>query len=250
MSDKPVALAIVGFGMLLLVAALLLRGRTRGLKLGAGVFGGLTVAVGIILLVASPRNAATASNVGSNRLGATTTTADVVEPDTSSTDTTDSTDEAGAGGEATTSTETAPAAAGEVSSYLADLQSVEGSGMDTGPVTINGATYAHSVSHGTGYGEADSTQYDLGRHYRTFTATVGLTDDSDYHLSVLFEVYVDEKRRFSAALSLGQAKTFTISVQGGLRLRLAMTSLKGEGGRAAWGDARITGLATAVPSTT
>ncbi len=68
MNAKPVALAVVGFGLLLLVAAPLLPGRPRGLELGTDMFGSLIIAVGIILLVVSPRNAATASNTKRNNL--------------------------------------------------------------------------------------------------------------------------------------------------------------------------------------
>lgn len=40
---EPVALAAVGFGLLLLVVAPLLRDRLHWLKLGAGMFGSLTI---------------------------------------------------------------------------------------------------------------------------------------------------------------------------------------------------------------
>lgn len=140
--------------------------------------------------------------------------------------------------------------------YLADAKTVGGS---TSPdsiesVTLNGKTYAHSLSTSLSC-YSDSTtnyDYDLGRHYRHFQATVGLTDQSASEASVQMEVFADGRKVASNSVSLGSPAEVNVDIAGALRLRLTVVQTKhgnncGEVGQAVWGDARALGVPGEVP---
>jgi NPCBM/NEW2 domain len=96
--------------------------------------------------------------------------------------------------------------------------------------------------------------YNLGRHFERFTATIGPSDISKstgYH----FEIWKDDKRVFSETLRHGQSKRINMSVRDVLKLRIAACSpdesviLEREGGGIV-GDPQVTGSADMVPPST
>jgi hypothetical protein len=62
--------------------------------------------------------------------------------------------------------------------------------------------------------------YDLGRHWSTFTATVGALETDPSDASATYTVYGDGERLASGNVSLTQARNLRISVKKYLRLRL------------------------------
>jgi len=96
--------------------------------------------------------------------------------------------------------------------------------------------------------------YNLGRHFDRFTATIGPSDISKskgYH----FEVWKDDQRVFSETLRHGQSKQINMSVKNVLKLRIGACSpdesviLEREGGGIV-GDPQVTGSADKVPPAT
>jgi hypothetical protein len=138
-------------------------------------------------------------------------------------------------------------------SYLSDLSPAEGSANEDA-VDISGKSYPHSIYLSVVY-DAGDVQYDLGRNYRRFRATIGLTDDSGSSASVLYEVFADGRRIYNATLGLGQTRDLDIDMTGVLRLDLRAKSTTeapccpAPDVNAAFGDARILAPAgTQLPS--
>jgi NPCBM/NEW2 domain-containing protein len=128
--------------------------------------------------------------------------------------------------------------------YLSDAKYVSEStdGMDNfdfGVATVNGQTYAHSLSDPDVY-EKSRIEYDLGRHYDRFRSIVGVVDDSETTTRLQFDVYLDDRPVFSQRVKFGSIAQVDLSVSGGLRLRLEITNIPG-GTRptGVYGDARV-----------
>jgi hypothetical protein len=66
--------------------------------------------------------------------------------------------------------------------------------------------------------------YNLGRHFKFFAATIGPSDISK-STGYQFEVWNDGQRVFSTTLHHGESKQINISIQGVLKLRLAACSV-------------------------
>ena len=148
---------------------------------------------------------------------------------------------------------------GILTQFLDSVPTVGGTARpgQTGVVTVNGVTYTHSLQH-TGddcYSNKTATwEYDLGRHYKTFAVTVGLRDDSATGSEWRFEVFLDTQRSNEENVALGQTKSLTVDVADVLRMRLMVTVVSSLGScadsTATWADARISGNASDIPTTT
>ena len=90
---------------------------------------------------------------------------------------------------------------------------------------------------------ADQVEYNLARHWRHLTATVGLHDDSSSSIQVRVEAFGDERPLYGRVFALGQSEQVDLDVTGVLRLRLAttVTANPGVGSTVVWGAAQVTG---------
>jgi serine/threonine protein kinase len=136
--------------------------------------------------------------------------------------------------------------------FLSDDSTVGGTDQPTtGAATINGTTYPHSISDQFDQCSSSSTishDYDLGRKYSTFTATVGQADTSPQNATVQWDVYLDTSNHpYSKQLVKGQSDQVSIPVKGVLTLTLTETYLPVTPNNqttcgnviAGWGDAEI-----------
>jgi serine/threonine protein kinase len=141
-----------------------------------------------------------------------------------------------------------------VVSYLQDLSAVNDD-PDLGPRSVAGRAYPHSIYSTLATCDKRSTvEYNLGKHYRQLLATAGLDDSSLYSGGkILFEAFLDSRPVFAKTVGLGQAVPVRVSVQGALRLKLRLTYV-GPRPRhcmdeiAVWGDARLLGVPSEVPT--
>lgn len=139
--------------------------------------------------------------------------------------------------------------------FLSAMTHVEGDAPSVGSVTMNGKDYVHSVYFSTSWlstGDARSSQWDLGRHFRTFTALAGVADSSSNGEVVRMEVIGDGKILWANDMTLGVTKPVSVNVTGVLRLELRTTRTRtgsGDGALPAFGDAQLSGLPGEVPST-
>jgi Protein kinase domain/NPCBM/NEW2 domain/PASTA domain len=143
--------------------------------------------------------------------------------------------------------------------FLSTLTAVEDSNWDTSAgatVTVNGTTYIHPVSTLTECGQPVSIQFDLGRSYRSFRTTVGLTDGSKAAGTVQFDVFVDGRAVATQTASLGAPMPIQVDVTGGLRLNITATRVESnckDGWNdtrvyAVWADPTLFGLPDELPS--
>lgn len=152
----------------------------------------------------------------------------------------------------TTVTATSPSAsspsmttsAASQTQYLSDLDPLTSTqGVDTSTVEINGEGFARSVTLlVNAAGPVASAEYNLGRHWETFSATVGLRDDSPTGGKLTFEVSVDGKQKYGQAIPLGTSREISLDVNGALRLKLTVTYSGQDAGSSyygSWGDARL-----------
>ncbi|MHA6783539.1 NPCBM/NEW2 domain-containing protein [Pseudonocardia saturnea] len=142
-------------------------------------------------------------------------------------------------------------AAPAVTAYLVDLRGLADVVDDSGTVRINGISHPQSLG-ATFCPPLDNRtwEYDLGRGYRTFSATIGLADDSNSRGMVRYEVFGDDRLLFSQDVGFGTSVDMEVSVTGVLRLRLVSTPLAEPGCAGSepwWGEARVTGLPGEVP---
>ncbi len=140
-----------------------------------------------------------------------------------------------------------------VGSYLADWEIVEQSDVsaETGKADINGAAYAHAIWVGvtSEWRPNGDWQYDLGRHYRTLTTTLGLADSSNSGCRARFEILLDGRKVVSKDLKLGNAEPVEVDITGALRLRFSLTALSGDDVcYATLGDPQVFGLPSEIPT--
>lgn len=141
--------------------------------------------------------------------------------------------------------------------FLADLHAVQTTNYSpqTGTATTNGKTYVHGVSAEVDCGGPTTFQYDLGRHYQSFVATAGPSDDSGSSTLMQIDVVIDGRSVFSQRLALGQSAEIKVDVTGGLRLALTATRVEPNcnsypGAHVVWGDAEVFGSPDEVASAT
>lgn len=141
--------------------------------------------------------------------------------------------------------------------YLGDMNPVdqdpEGGGQYVAAqYTTNGTQYLHSVDVAASCGSTRGSywiEYDLGRKYQTFTATVGLSDTDSSAAKAAYVVYADGKKVQTGTLTVGQSTPVKVPVTGVLRLRLetdntnagpnGCTSEANPQADVVWGDAGI-----------
>jgi hypothetical protein len=132
------------------------------------------------------------------------------------------------------------------SHYLSELDPLTATGgIDTSAAEINGTGFARSVTlNCNAAGPVNSVEYNLGRHWTTFTATAGLRDDSPTGGSLTFEAAVDGTRRYRETIRLGASREVRLDIRNALRLKLTV-SYTGQDATnvyyGSWGDAQITG---------
>jgi hypothetical protein len=159
-------------------------------------------------------------------------------------------------------TEASTAVAGMVTRYLTwndrtdDSQEIpwfDGFVSDQGAQEIDGKPYARNLTFTEDCSSPlhQYADYNLGRHYEKFQATIGPGDTSTqtYH----FEISRDGQRAFSGTLRHGQSRNIDLSVRNVLTLRVAACPLEPEpsaykGG--VYGDPRVIGKASEVPPPT
>jgi NPCBM/NEW2 domain len=109
----------------------------------------------------------------------------------------------------------------------------------TGPAQTNGVSYPHSVvqDHWAFSGES-TILFDLQRKCRTFTFTLGVSDNSPDVGPNVAEVYADNKQLARFAPRLTRSDPGKLNVAGALRLKLVFN---GPDSRVSlvWGDAKI-----------
>lgn len=115
-----------------------------------------------------------------------------------------------------------------VPQYLHQMRAVDrgqyGNVLRAGPFSINGKPYPHSFSFYNRCNNADGgdiwTEYNLGRAYNQFTATVGFSDEDPVDATGTFTVLADGAKVASGSLKLGMSIPVSVNVAGVLRLRL------------------------------
>ncbi|MGW7610080.1 NPCBM/NEW2 domain-containing protein [Streptomyces sp. NPDC054766] len=141
----------------------------------------------------------------------------------------------------TESETTDPAVQGK---YLTELDPLTSSGgVDTGAADINGKGFARSVTlSANAAGPVSFAEYHLGRQWRTFSATVGLRDDSPTGGSLTFEIVVDGSKKYGNRIPLGKSQEVNVDVTHALRMKLTITYTGQDSGSyyyGSWGDAKL-----------
>ena len=107
----------------------------------------------------------------------------------------------------------------------------EGGGWEpeTGRAQVDGQVYTRALAPGScadaEYRECTGwVDYDLGRNWTTFTATIGVQDDSRAGAATTFVVHVDDEPVVTETLSLGEPMEIEVDVRDALRLRIEVES--------------------------
>lgn len=144
-----------------------------------------------------------------------------------------------------------------VNVFLTSLATVGsgGSGASAGTANLNGTTYIRALTDSTSCGNASTLEYDLGRAYRTFSATAGLSDDSASEGALQIDVFLDGRSIFSGTSTLGQPVTIDVDVSGGLRLAISAARVEPDCSDwssvdAVWADPILQGAPGEVPTQT
>jgi NPCBM/NEW2 domain-containing protein len=129
-------------------------------------------------------------------------------------------------------------------SYIDEMTGLADPYDSSGVAKINGDPYPHSQGAGFCFGSNQRNwEYDLGRKFSRFRATIGLSDSSTSKALVRYEIVGDEQPIYKKDVRLGQAVSVDVPVQNVLRLRLKSTLLSKEGAcgaaSAEWGEARV-----------
>lgn len=120
-----------------------------------------------------------------------------------------------------------------MATYLDSLGS-----QGSGPVSIAGSTYGHSISTSlcTIYSDGSTTySWSLGGKYATLRGTVGQDDGSDSKTDVAtVTAAVDGRVVWSRTVRYGAASRLSATISGGQRLTITVNEVScGEGGAAA-----------------
>lgn len=194
-------------------------------------------------------NPTTMTNTTTTTLPATTTTPPATATTTATSTTAAASTTTTVSGATPTGADGSPVGSGPT--YLSSTQAVgydsNGGGYRQGAYATNGVSYGHSlaVSPSCGDGGDDWIDYNLSRAHTTFTATVGVSDDSAPQTTSTYSVLLDGKVAATGQLRLGMSVPLTLPVTGVLRLRLlisapkAMTSCNNGKFQTVWGDAQV-----------
>jgi hypothetical protein len=143
--------------------------------------------------------------------------------------------------------------------YLSTLNELSGEVVPSGPMVLDGTTYANSIcfcSPGEGFSgglglegqyQTYSFSFDLGGNYQWFNATIGLIDGQGIDPTgvVLFTVQVDNNApAYSGSATIYKTHSVHVSVAGGIRLTLTMEMTNGSDpeqsiSAPAWGNALL-----------
>lgn len=131
--------------------------------------------------------------------------------------------------------------------YLNELDEESHRSVDKRSKNIGGTAYAESVSYGMSHCNPKITfSYPLSGEWSGFTATAGISDDSDPETTVEFTAAVNGAAvENSGPLGRGQKHDFNVPVTSGDKLELTMVITSGNGGMcgdigdAVWGNARL-----------
>lgn len=136
-----------------------------------------------------------------------------------------------------------PEASTPARKYLSDAEPVASTrGADTGAAEVNGKGFARSITVWVNQGgPVSELEYNLGRDWKFFRATIGLRDDSPSGGRLTFEVVVDGEAVYKKTLPLGQTQEVNVRTQGALRLKLTVTDTGEDTSDCygTWGDARL-----------
>ncbi|MEC3891989.1 protein kinase domain-containing protein [Nocardiopsis sp. LDBS1602] len=131
---------------------------------------------------------------------------------------------------------------------LTQMEAVDQSNNDywrpeTGRADIDGQAYNRALISGfcKTYDSRCSgwMDYNLGRDWNTFTATIGVEDSSSSSATTTFLVLVDGEQKVTETLRLGEVKEIEVSVENALRLRVEVES-DGTGVYPVWADPVLT----------
>ncbi|MFL1380881.1 protein kinase domain-containing protein [Nocardiopsis protaetiae] len=116
-------------------------------------------------------------------------------------------------------------------------------GPETGRAEVDGQAYSRALIsvnceeyNDTCTGWAD---YNLGRKWTAFTATIGVDDTSSASATTTFTVYVDGEAEVTETLKLGETLDIDVDVRDALRLRIEVES-DGRGIYPVWADPTLT----------
>ncbi|MEU4039063.1 NPCBM/NEW2 domain-containing protein [Streptomyces collinus] len=130
--------------------------------------------------------------------------------------------------------------------YLQDLEPLSSSnGVNTGSAQVNGKNYDRSIFLAIDKSSIpeDDAEYNLGRHWRTMQASIGLRDDSPTGSRASFEVFADGKSINKMTLGLGESKNLSLDITNVLRMKIEVTYSSttdiSSDCYAVWGDARL-----------
>jgi hypothetical protein len=110
--------------------------------------------------------------------------------------------------------------------FLNDMQPLSSTyGVDTGAAEVNGQNFDQSVSlrADKNYIPYNDSEYDLGRHWATLDATIGIRDDSPSGSKLKFEAFADGKQISSTVLPIGQVQELKLDVTNVLRMQIKVT---------------------------
>lgn len=125
--------------------------------------------------------------------------------------------------------------------YLKDLKAASGVSLGKGPKRLGGVLFAESVYNSFTNESVRSFEYDLGKGYQQFLATIGVADDSANSSGEFqFSVQVDNRAAQTFTVKFGEPKAIAIDVRDGLRLKLKVTRTGPTNATAVWGNARLT----------
>jgi hypothetical protein len=139
-----------------------------------------------------------------------------------------------------------------VTRFLEGVQPVDRDNVDlhTPTFDVSGTTYSHGV-----WLESCSSsafiEYDLGRDFRRFQATVGLLDDVPSDARARVELTLDGTIVSTDDIGLGDTIAVDLDVTQRLRVRVGLTRLQGGSCfRVGLGDGRLLGVPSEVPPET
>jgi hypothetical protein len=124
------------------------------------------------------------------------------------------------------------------SMYVDDYAKTCAIALTTGPASINGDQYAHTVLQWAGDTDNAIT---VSRKATRFQAVVGIRDDASDQVRAQFELDGDNGRQLftSRILGLGETQPVDVSLDGVLRITLRVKAVSKTWGYAGWGDARL-----------
>lgn len=130
-----------------------------------------------------------------------------------------------------------PSAARPGSEPMTGWESVEGRDRMWGNASVDGSRRNGALIHDHFCDDDRSTEFNIGRDWKTWTGTVGIDDDAEEaDGSITFEVMGDGERLAQQTVGLGEAADLEADVEDVLRLELVSTSHECIKGGAVWAD--------------